>query len=143
MSYVKNTVLFLLMVSVFAFAKSNDYARVISSDIHSTIIDFEMDDFQLIPVQTELGNMHLAKFKHGASILKKGAPDIHKFSRSIIIPDDAHMKVEILTSEFTDHENILIAPSKGNLTRRINPHEVAYEFGTEYNQDAFFPNSNG
>ena len=99
MSYVKNTVLFLLMVSVFAFAKSNDYARVISSDIHSTIIDFEMDGFQLVPIQTDqdnMNNMYLVKFKDGASLLKQGAPDIHKYSRSIIIPDDAQMHIEIL-----------------------------------------------
>ena len=72
----------------------------ISSDSYSTIIEFSIDDFELIPVHTEQGNMHLVKFKNGASILKQGAPDIHKISRSIIIPDHADMKIEILSSIF-------------------------------------------
>ena len=36
-------------------------------------------------------------------------------------------------------KNISIAPSKGNITRLKNPKNIPYEFGTEYNQDAFFP----
>jgi hypothetical protein len=80
--------------------------------------------------------MHLAKFKNGASFLKVGAPDIQKFSRSIVIPDDAEMKIEILSSEFTDYVDISIAPSKGNQSRLINPSELPYQFGLEYSQDA-------
>ena len=82
--------------------------------------------------------MHLARLENGASMLKQGAPDIHKISRSIIIPDDADMKIDIISSYFTDYENIAIAPSKGNLSRLINPVNVPYEFGTEYSEDAFF-----
>ena len=51
------------------------------------------------------------------------------------------MKIEIISSDFTDYENINIAPSKGNLSRLINPVNVPYEFGSEYNQDAFFPST--
>ena len=78
------------------FAEKSEYARVITSNIHSTIIEFEMDDFQLIPVitnQTNMSNRYLVKFKEGASLLKQGAPDIHKYSRSIIIPDGAKMNI--------------------------------------------------
>lgn len=144
MSYIKNIVLFSLLVSGLAFSNKAQYARVINSDINSTLIEFELDDFQLVPIQTDqknMKNMYLVKFKDGASFLKQGAPDIHKYSRSIIIPDDAQMQIEILSTKFIDHANILIAPSKGNLTRRVNPNNVSYEFGAEYKQDAFFPHS--
>ena len=141
MNYIKNTLFFIVIISGLIFAKKTEYARVISSDIYSTIIEFSIDDFELIPVHTEQGNMHLVQFKNGASILKQGAPDIHKISRSIIIPDHADMKIEILSSIFTEYENISIAPSKGNLSRLINPENIPYEFGEEYNRDSFFPST--
>ena len=128
----------LLITAMFA-GKKADYAKVLSSDIQTTVIEFKLDDFNLVPVQTPNGIMHLARLDNGASILKQGAPDIHKISRSIIIPDDADMKIETLSSKFIDYEDISIAPSKGNLSRLINPINVPYEFGTEYNQDSFFP----
>ena len=130
----------LLIAGLFA-AKKLDHAKVLSSDIQSTIIEFKLDNFNLVPVQTPEGIMHLAKLENGASFLKKGAPDLHKISRSIIIPDNADMGIEILSSEFTDYNNISIAPSKGNLSRLINPEDIFYEFGAEYSQDSFFPST--
>ena len=141
MDFIKKKLFFILVFSALVFAKKTDLARVLNSDIYSTTIEFELNDFQLIPVETEDGTMKLVKFKHGASILKKGAPDLPKYSRSIIIPDDARMKFEILSSKFTEYENILIAPSKGNFTRKINPDSIPYEFGVEYEENGFFPNS--
>ena len=141
MKYMQRIVLVCLLIASLFSANKSDYARVISSDIKTTIIEFKLDDFNLVPVQTPNGIMHLARLDNGASILKQGAPDIHKISRSIIIPDNADMKIEIISSDFTDYENIFIAPSKGNLSRLINPVNVPYEFGSEYSQDAFFPST--
>ena len=110
MNYIKNTLFFIVIISGLIFAKKTEYARVISSDIYSTIIEFSIDDFELIPVHTEQGNMHLVQFKNGASILKQGAPDIHKISRSIIIPDNKEMSIRVLSSEFVDYyvdENVI------------------------------------
>ena len=104
MKYMKKAVLLSLLIAGLFGAKKADYAKVLSSDIQSTIIEFKLDNFNLVPVQTPDGIMHLARLENGASMLKKGAPDIHKFSRSIIIPDDADMKIEVLSSEFTEYD---------------------------------------
>ena len=85
----------LLITAMFA-GKRAGYAKVISSDIQSTVIEFNTEKFILVPVSTPEGIMHLARLKNGASFLKTGAPDIHKISRSIIIPDNAEMEIEIL-----------------------------------------------
>ena len=101
MNYIKNTLICILLLLNFTFAKKSEnlpkvnYAKVIYSDIYSTIIEFELDNFELIPIGNS--DMHIANFTQGASLLKKDAPDIHKYSRSIIIPDDAKMAVEILS----------------------------------------------
>ena len=141
MKYMKKIVLVSILIAGLFAAKKSDYVKVLSSDIQTTVIDFKLDNFNLVAVQTPNGIMHLARLDNGASILKQGAPDIHKISRSIIIPDNADMKIETLSSKFIDYEDISIAPSKGNLSRLINPVNVPYEFGSEYSQDAFFPST--
>jgi len=139
MEYMNKMFIFSILTASLLAVKKPDYVKLISSDIQTTTIEFNLDDFILVPVQTADGVMYMARFENGASFLKAGAPDIQKFSSSIIIPDDAEMKLEILSSEFTEYEDISIAPSKGNLSRLINPNNLPYEFGIEYSQDAFFP----
>jgi len=141
MGYMKKIVLVSLLITGLFAGKKADNAKVLSSDIQTTVIEFKLDDFKLVPVQTPNGIMHLARLDNGASILKQGAPDIHKISRSIIVPDNADMKIDIISSQFSEYENISIAPSKGNLSRLTNPVNVPYEFGSEYSKDAFFPST--
>ena len=75
----KIVIISLLIASLFA-AKKSDYAKVLSSDIQTTVIEFNLDDFKLLPVQTSNGIMQIVRLDNGASILKEGAPDIHKIS---------------------------------------------------------------
>ncbi len=142
-----------LLISIFSFtvliastwqniqsAKStNSKLDLVSSNINQTSVDFNIDGFHLVPVMTPAGEMYLARLEDGASLLQMGAPDMHKFARSIIIPDDKKMAVKVLSSEFVEYKDVLIAPSKGNLSRLIDPVDVPYEFGSVYQNDSFFP----
>ena len=47
--------------------------------------------------------------------------------------------VEIAASEYVELENISLVPSKGALTRDVNPEEVPYEFGPAYSKDGWYP----
>jgi len=70
--------------------------------------------------------------------LEKGSPALPHVNRSLIIPGDARMTIRVLEADL--HESYaLIAPSKGNLSRSVNPAQVPYEFGSAYETDAFFP----
>ena len=118
---------------------SKSKIEVTSSNVETTNIQFNIDGFHLIPVDTPEGEMYLARLEDGASLLEMGAPDMHKFARSIVIPDDKKMAVKVVSSEFVEYKDVLIAPSKGNLSRLIDPIDVPYEFGPVYQQDEFFP----
>ena len=106
--------------------------------LERTILDFNIDGFHLVPVLTPVGEMYLARLEDGASLLEAGAPDMHKYARSIVIPDNKEMTIKVLSSEFVDYENILIVPSKGNFGRNIDPAGVDYEFGSVYQENIFF-----
>ena len=65
--------------------------------------------------------------------MDEGSPDLPKMSTSIIIPDDKNMDIEVISSNYIEYENINIAPSKGNLSRLINPENVPYIFNDSFN----------
>ena len=74
-----------------------------------------------------------------SSMLIQGAPDLQLITASVIIPDNENMRLKVTASSYVDYKNVNIAPSKGNLTRDIDPNNIPYEFGNVYAKDAFFP----
>ena len=78
-------------------------------------------------------------FPSSVPILDKGAPNLPRMARSIIIPDLAHMRLSILSTEFVDIDMSDIEPSKGNLTRDIVPATIPYTYGKAYEVDEFYP----
>ena len=59
-------------------------------------------------------------------ILEKGCPSLPSFKKSIMIPADADMKIEIISSDFIELDNIKIVPSKGDLARDVDYESLAY-----------------
>ena len=112
---------------------------LISSQITQSSVHFTLNGFWKDEVLTDRGNSWLISLENGASSLLKDAPDLPIFAASIIVPDMSHMKVNIISSQYIEFNDVLIAPSKGNLTRDIDPATIPYEFGKQYNEDAFYP----
>jgi len=112
---------------------------LISSNIENSVIRFSLDGFLTSEVSTPAGTSIVIGLEEATPLLIQGAPDLPKMAASVIIPDLALMKIEILESNYRDFQGILIAPSKGNLTRDIDPATIPFEYGPAYQQDAFFP----
>jgi hypothetical protein len=72
--------------------------------------------------------------------MDKGAPALPHVNRSLIIPDDAAMAVQVLSASYEEIP-VKVAPSKGNLYRDLDPATVPYELGQAYGIDAFQPAS--
>jgi len=112
---------------------------LISSNTQSSVIRFSTGGFLSREVNTPQGQAVVISLENATPILLKGTPDLPKMTASVIIPDLANMQIEVLEAVYQDFENIFVAPSKGNLTRDIDPSTVPYEFGREYTINAFFP----
>lgn len=113
--------------------------KLVSSDIETTVIRLEIPGFFLDEVTTPNGKEYVVSLEDATPILFEGDPDLVKLTTSVMIPDLAQMDVEVLSSEFVEFSNISIAPSKGNLTRDIDPSTVPYTYGKHYNQNQYFP----
>ena len=112
---------------------------LVSSSEKQVVVDFTLGGFELTRVSTPNGVQHIVSVPKMASMLEAGAPDLPHFPVPAIIGDRAEMKAVVVKSEYTDYQNVEIAPSKGNFSRQINPDNVPYSYGPMYSQDAFYP----
>lgn len=113
--------------------------NILSYNQNDIIVKVSVNAFKLLNVNTE--NSDVLFSPNTSRIMKKGAPDLPKISKSFIIPDNKDMEFEIVSSDFIDYYDVNIAPSKGNLLRNVNPSDIPFEYGIEYQKDEFYPNT--
>jgi hypothetical protein len=130
--------LFAAPVQIHPAADSFDIT-VLESSPDRTVIEYRINSFELSPIEIEGADYHQVDLGRKAHHLLAGLPELPTLRESILIPDDARMQISILESQFRDYSGIMVEPSKGNLTRNVNPNLVAYHFDDFYGQDAWFP----
>ena len=133
--------LFFLFTFLFSFGKNQFKINLVSKSENSLIIDFELENFELLSVK-ELKNEFFQKLivEGGVSTLTKGDPELLKFSSNIQLPHKGISNFSIISTDFTELENVNIVPSKGNLYRNIDPKTVKLQKGISYSIDSDFPN---
>ena len=118
---------------------SQTRVTVLSKSATETTLNLSLSGIEKTPVTTPKGQAFVVSFEKGTPLLEAGAPDVAKFATSLQIPNTGNMAVEIIASDFQDIPNISVAPSKGNLLRKVDPATVPYSYGTQYERNAFFP----
>ena len=114
--------------------------NVISSDHNNTVLEYNLGAFNRIPVTIDGETYYQIYLENETQMYGAGAPALPKITRSIIISDLADPSVSIIESDFVEFE-MQAAPSKGMISRNIDPATVPFEFGSSYDTDAFFPKS--
>ena len=140
---MKKTILFLLAVLFTAstFAQKAPTAKLISSSEERIVVQVDLNGFTTNKVQTPQGEQFVISAPKMASMLEAGAPDLPMFPVPAIIGDRAEMTVSVIDAQYTDYANMSIAPSKGNISRQVNPDDVPYTYGPMYQQNAFWPDA--
>ncbi len=126
-------------VNIQSVQPSSPRSQLLESTLERSAINFHFDGFFLDEVTTPKGPALVVSLQDGTPILEAGSPDLPKLTASVIIPDLARMDVQITHSEYTDYHDIFIAPSKGNLSRDIDPGSIPYVFGKAYHRNEFYP----
>lgn len=146
---MKRTVLFFLIfvfttlsAELIEISSQSLAFEVISSDEFSTELELNFGRFTTKSVNIDNQEFNYIFLGNESFLMEKGAPQLPRVTRSIIIPDRKKARLEIIETEFTDF-NLKVAPSKGNFTRDINPDDVPWLFGDAYSNDEFYPNKLG
>lgn len=112
--------------------------KLISSSEKEVVVDFTLGGFSLTRVSTQNGIQNIVSVPKMATSLEAGAPNLPYFPVPVLVGDLAEMKVMVSDDEYTDY-NVEVAPSKGNISRQIDPETVPYTYGKMYSQNAFYP----
>jgi len=112
--------------------------RLTGSSPGSSKLEFTMGSFSRKAVEIEGETWYLPTLKQGGLTLEEGLPEIPVMAGSVIIPPTAGIELEILESEYVEIE-MQIAPSKGNLTRDLDPNEIPFTFAEFYNTTGRYP----
>jgi hypothetical protein len=102
-------------------------------------LKFTLSELNFNEVKTDYGVAYVVNTPKAPNILELGSPDLIYLTGSIIIPERGSMDIEVIPGEFEEFFNIEIAPSKGVLTRDLNPEDVPYLKGKVYQENAFYP----
>ena len=141
--------LMLVMLSVVTFGQqwvaiksgtpSTIQTTLVSSSESQIVVDLQLSGFYTDEVTTPRGQASIISIPKAAITSVTGEPQLPMLAIPAIIGDRALMSVQVVTSEYTDYENMEIIPSKGDFPRNINPDDVPYTYGEVYSTDAFFP----
>ncbi len=113
--------------------------QVLSSSVDETLLRFEVGTFRLTDVTADGQAFSRIGWEGGAEHLETGRAALPGFRASIVIPDDARMRLTIVDAQYTDFPGVRILPSKGPITRDILPQDVPWTFGPDYSSDAWLP----
>lgn len=148
---MKKFYIFILSIFVVSFLHAGEWVKIqknkpinpeiqlISSTADADIIKFNVNAYGVKRVQTPQGMAFVINAPDASPILEKGAPNLPKITSSLIIPNTGSAEYEILYSDYFEIEDIEIAPSKGVIYRNQDPSQIAYEYGSAYENDAFWP----
>ena len=113
--------------------------KLIADTEQATEVSFTLGGFFKEEVNTPTGPQYIITAPKMASMLEEGAPDLPLFAIPVLIGDMAQMEVSVKDAKYQDFEGVEVAPSKGNLSRQINPDDVPFRYGEAYTQNRFYP----
>ena len=111
---------------------------LVSSSEKQVVVDFTLGGFYTTRVNTPNGEQQVISVPKMAASLDAGSPNLPFYPVPVLIGDLAKMNVKVTACDYTDF-NVEVAPSKGNISRQIDPATVPYTYGEMYSKDAFYP----
>ncbi len=112
--------------------------RLTQSSPDHMVLELTLGQFNAEPVTINGATWHELSLKKEGITLEAGNPTLPILARSVIIPNTAMMRLSLVDSDFVELQ-LPVAPSKGNLTRDIDPQSVPYSFGEVYYGDQPWP----
>jgi len=125
---------------IYSDVPSKPEVMVSSVSLNESTIDIHVNGFYLNHHSVNGADYVSVELPQGVKSLDRGMPDMDIIPVTLAIPNDASMEISIVASDYVEYKDMLIAPSKGNIYRNVNPDEVPYKFNSAYSLNEFLPN---
>jgi hypothetical protein len=113
--------------------------RVLESTELRIVLEYDLGSFTKNSIEIDGNLYYTIDLGEESKLKEKGLPALPNVCRSIIIPDNAAMELRVVSSHYVDYEGVPVEPSKGIITRDVDPATVAYTFAPFYAGDAWYP----
>ena len=107
----------------------NSSVQIIEENESGITLKLNINSYSLSEVQTPNGTEVIVGSPDGINYMDKGIPDVPYFATSVRIPAKGKAIAEIVDANYITVNDISIAPSKGSISRKIDPSTVPYEYG--------------
>lgn len=115
--------------------------EIVESSPARTVIEYRLGSFERTSIGIDGSTYDMIRIDGESNILVRGLPQLPDVARSIVIPDDAEMELRVTHSHHVDLPGVRVAPSKGILTRDIDPATVEHTFDEFYETDSWYPDA--
>ena len=139
--FTVGTVLLIAAPSAGAHGSDDLTIDVQYDSLERTVLVIGIDDFGQDLVQVR-GKDYLKIGLGGEGLVMKegaGYPHLPAIYRSVMIPDTAHMQINVLGMEFYEITEVDLLSNRGNILRTVDPATVPFTFGEDYRKNAWFP----
>ena len=113
--------------------------RVVASDLATTRLSFELNRFMTAEVTTMGGEWTALGLPGAALRLERGAPELPVVRTSVAVYDMGAVALRVSDAVFEEFADVDLLPSKGSISREIDPASVPYELGPVYAGDGWYP----
>jgi len=112
---------------------------VLEDDGNRSVIEIVIGGFDAEVVDIDGEQFYLINLPREGLQKEVGLPQLPNIRRSLIIPDDREMGLRVLASEYVDFPDMPVAPSKGYISRTVDPASVPYTFADFYAGADIYP----
>lgn len=116
--------------------------NVLRSGVSSSTIEYVFNGYYSQNVSINSINYLSLQAPGMVWLMEKGLPQLPIYRRSLVIPDAAAMSYRIISSDIEEVYTEPIMPSKGHITRDIDPSTIPYTFSNFYRTDSWYPENN-
>jgi len=140
-----NKTTFLTVFMLFVFSKSlfSQNFNLISASQNQVELRHTLDEFKEVTVAINGKSYQNFAKTTNVVLMEEGKPALPLYSQAVLLPNSGEANFTVEHDGFYEVENVLVAPSKGNLKRNVNPETIPHTFDVVYQEDAFFPGDLG
>ncbi len=129
-----------LNAEVYQIDQGQNQVELVSSNTKSIRISYKISNFNYEPVKIGKDTFYEPELTKEANKYEKGMPAVPYINRNIIIPDQTKMAVNIIESRWVEIK-MLVAPSKGIITRNNDPQKILFTFAPFYQTKENYPSA--
>ena len=130
---------FCLLGFLFSDSQNHVSVNILDQDMNSVLVEYIITDYEINEINIKNEIYHKIDLYDEPDFLLKYSPELPHINRSFIIPDVSSINVSLVSSEYTEIEDINILPSKGNPKRNIDINTIPYVKGSIYTINDNFP----